>query len=88
MDLRKLRSFVADLGTETRFGAQWIVSHSRFDVMSGEVLAACDDGRPIRRDSNWPRRKRPHAQGIVAITVVILRITWQSWETVRGHHRY
>jgi cation diffusion facilitator family transporter len=23
----------------------------------------------------------------LAITLVILRITWQSWETVRGHHR-
>ena len=24
----------------------------------------------------------------LAITAVILRITWQSWETVRGHHRH
>jgi cation diffusion facilitator family transporter len=24
----------------------------------------------------------------LAITVVILRITWQSWETVRGHHHH
>jgi cation diffusion facilitator family transporter len=24
----------------------------------------------------------------LAITLVILRITWQSWETVRGHHRH
>jgi cation diffusion facilitator family transporter len=23
----------------------------------------------------------------LAITVVILRITWQSWRTIRGHHR-
>ena len=24
----------------------------------------------------------------LAITLVILRITWQSWQTVRGHHRH
>jgi hypothetical protein len=24
----------------------------------------------------------------LAITVVILRITWQSWGTVRGHHHH
>ena len=24
----------------------------------------------------------------LAITLVILRITWQSWQTVRGHEQY
>jgi cation diffusion facilitator family transporter len=32
----------------------------------------------------------PSADPIIglAITIVILRITWQSWATVRGHHRH
>jgi divalent metal cation (Fe/Co/Zn/Cd) transporter len=24
----------------------------------------------------------------LAITIVILRITWESWQTVRGHHHH
>jgi hypothetical protein len=42
------------------------------------------------RPPPWSRSACPSPDPLVglAITLVILRITWQSWRTVRGHHAH
>ena len=44
------------------------------------IVAELDDA------GAWSTDRRPLIG--LAITLIILRITWQSWGTVRGHHAH